>query len=67
VYEPYTKNRIPKDVVALIIEKSRLAAGRTMPQIAQHLKAVSGDINDDASERKKFFKFKNFLYKTIRV
>jgi len=67
VYEPYTKNRIPRDVVALIIEKSRLEAGRTMPQIAQHLKAVSGDIHADAVERKKFFKFKNFLYKTIRV
>ncbi len=67
VYEPYTKNRIPRDVVALIIDKSRLAAGRTMPQIAQHLKAVTGDIRTDATERKKFFKFKNFLYKTIRV
>ncbi len=67
VYEPYSKNRIPRDVVALIIEKSRQAAGRTMPQIAQHLNAVKGDIRTDATERKKFFKFKNFLYKTIRV
>jgi transcriptional regulator with GAF, ATPase, and Fis domain len=67
VYEPYSKNRIPRDVVALVIEKSRLAADRTMPQIAQHLKAVTGDIRNDAAERKKFFKFKNFLYKTIRV
>ncbi|MGA7826403.1 MAG: GPMC system transcriptional regulator [Geobacteraceae bacterium] len=67
VYEPYSKNRIPRDVVALVIEKSRLAADRTMPQIAQHLKAVNGDVRSDAAERKKFFKFKNFLYKTIRV
>jgi transcriptional regulator with GAF, ATPase, and Fis domain len=67
VYEPYSKNRIPRDVVCLIIEKTRLAAGRTMPQIARYLKAVDGDIRADASERKKFFKFKNFLYKTIRV
>jgi transcriptional regulator with GAF, ATPase, and Fis domain len=67
VYEPYSKNRIPRDVVALIIEQSRLAAGRTMPQIALHLKAVSGNIRSDTTERKKFFKFKNFLYKTIRV
>jgi transcriptional regulator with GAF, ATPase, and Fis domain len=67
VYEPYSKNRIPRDVVGLIIEKTRLAAGRTMPQIARHLKAVTGDIHDDVGEQRKFFKFKNFLYKTIRL
>jgi transcriptional regulator with GAF, ATPase, and Fis domain len=67
VYEPYTKNRIPRDVVGLIIEKTRLVAGRTMPQIARRLKAVTGDIQGDAGEQKKFFKFKNFLYKTIRL
>jgi len=67
VYEPYTKNRIPRDVVGLVIERSRVAAGRTMPQIARHLKATNGDIQGDVAERKKFFKFKNFLYKTIRV
>ncbi|MRR34239.1 GAF domain-containing protein [bacterium] len=67
VYEPYSQNRIPRDVVGLVIERSRQAAGRTMPQIARHLKAATGDIQGDAGERKKFFKFKNFLYKTIRV
>jgi len=67
VYEPYSKNRIPRDVVGLIIEKTRLTAGRTMPQIARHLKAVTGDIHDDVVEQRKFFKFKNFLYKTIRL
>jgi DNA-binding NtrC family response regulator len=67
VYEPYSKNRIPRDVVGLIIEKARLTAGRTMPQIARHLKAVTGNIHDDVVEQRKFFKFKNFLYKTIRL
>jgi DNA-binding NtrC family response regulator len=67
VYEPYSKNRIPRDVVGLIIEKTRLTAGRTMPQIARHLKAVAGDIQEDGLERKKFFKFKNFLYKTVKI
>jgi transcriptional regulator with GAF, ATPase, and Fis domain len=67
VYEPYSKNRIPRDVVGLVIERSRLEVGRTMPQIARHLRAATGDIQGDAAERKKFFKFKNFLYKTIRV
>jgi DNA-binding NtrC family response regulator len=67
VYEPYSNNRISRDVVGLIVERARLAAGRTMPQIARHLKAVTGDIQGDAGARKKFFKFKNFLYKTIRL
>lgn len=67
VYEPYSKSNISRDVVELVIEKSRLSAGRTMPQIARYLKAVSGDIREDPEERKRFFKFKNFLYKTIRV
>ena len=67
VYEPYSKNRISRDVVGLIIEKTRLDECRTMPQIARRLKAVTGDIEEDGEERKKFFKFKNFLYKTIRL
>lgn len=67
VYEPYSKNRIPRDVVRLIIEKTRHAAGRTMPQIARALGVVNGDVGKDAGEQKKFFKFKNFMYKTIRL
>ncbi len=67
VYGPYSKNRISRDMVALVIERARVNAGRTMPQIARYLKAATGDIQKDAEERKKFFKFKNFLYKTIRV
>ena len=38
-----------------------------MPQIARQLNAVSGDINHDEEERKRFFKFKNFLYKTVKI
>jgi transcriptional regulator with GAF, ATPase, and Fis domain len=67
VYEPYSQSRISRDVVRLVIERSRLAAGNTMPQIARHLKAVTGDVRKNAEERKKFFKFKNFLYKTVKI
>ncbi|MCM2356685.1 MAG: sigma 54-interacting transcriptional regulator, partial [Geobacteraceae bacterium] len=67
VYEPYSQNSIPRDVVRLVIDKGRSAAGGGMPQIARHLKAVSGDINGDEEERKRFFKFKNFLYKTVKI
>jgi transcriptional regulator with GAF, ATPase, and Fis domain len=67
VYEPYSKNRISRDVVALVVERSRLTADRTMPQIARSLRAATGDIRNDAEERRKFFKFKNFIYKTIKI
>ncbi|HEY6871346.1 MAG TPA: GPMC system transcriptional regulator [Geobacteraceae bacterium] len=67
VYEPYSRNRIPRDVVRLVIDKARAKAGKGMPQIARHLRAVEGDIYGDEEERKRFFKFKNFLYKTVKI
>jgi DNA-binding NtrC family response regulator len=67
VYEPYSQNLISRDVVRLVIEKTRSAVGKGMPQIARQLHAVSGDINHDEEERKRFFKFKNFLYKTVKI
>jgi transcriptional regulator with GAF, ATPase, and Fis domain len=67
VYEPYSQNRIARDVVLMVIDKSRAVAGKGMPQVARHLHAVTGDIVNDEEERKRFFKFKNFLYKTVRI
>ena len=67
VYEPYSKSQISRDVVRLVIEKSRVAAGKSMPEIARHLKAVGADPQEDEEQRKKFFRFKNFLYKTVRI
>lgn len=67
VYIPYSQNLISRDVVKLVIEGSKAVAGKSMPRIASHLKAVAGDINGDEEERKRFFKFKNFLYKTVRI
>lgn len=67
VYEPYSQSRISRDVVRLVIDKSRLAAGKTMPEIARHLKAIVADPMQDEEERKRFFRFKNFLYKTVKI
>ena len=67
VYEPYSRSSISREVVKLVIEKTRAAAGKGMPQIARNLKAVEGDILNDEEERKRFFKFKNFLYKTVKI
>lgn len=65
VYEPYTANRISRDVVRLVVEMAAAAAGRTMPAIARHLHAC--DDTGDGEEKKRFFRFKNFLYKTVKV
>lgn len=67
VYEPYSKSQISRDVVCLVVEKSRAASGKSMPEIARHLKAIVGDPQEDEEERKRFFRFKNFLYKTVRI
>jgi transcriptional regulator with GAF, ATPase, and Fis domain len=67
VYEPYSRNLISRDVVRMVIEGSKAVAGKSLPQVARHLKAVGGDINGNEEERKRFFKFKNFLYKTVRI
>ncbi|HJV66517.1 MAG TPA: GPMC system transcriptional regulator [Geomonas sp.] len=67
VYEPYSQSRISRDVVCLVVEKSRAAAGKSMPEIARFLKAVKGVVQDDEEERKRFFRFKNFLYKTVKI
>ena len=67
VYEPYSENRISRDTVIFVIERSRINSERTMPQVARYLKAVTGDIRTNPDDRRKFFKFKNFLYKTIKL
>jgi DNA-binding NtrC family response regulator len=67
VYEPYSKNLISREVVRLVLERSRAAAGNSIPRVAAHLKAVKGDIYGNEEERKRFFRFKNFLYKTIKI
>jgi transcriptional regulator with GAF, ATPase, and Fis domain len=67
VYQPFSQSLISRDVVRLVIEESRRISGPGMPRIARHLKAVSGDPSGDEEERRRFFKFKNFLYKTVKV
>jgi len=67
VYEPYTGNHISREVVRLVIEKTRSRAGKSMPRIAAFLKAVDSESADSQEEKLRFFRFKNFLYKTVRI
>jgi len=65
VYEPYSRNSISRETVRLVIERTRAAAGKTIPAVARMLKAVSG--TNDPEDKRKLFRFKNFLYKTVRI
>lgn len=67
VYEPYTGNHISREVVRLVIEKARERSGRSMPKIAAFLDAVDPANADSKEEKLRFFRFKNFLYKTVRI
>jgi transcriptional regulator with GAF, ATPase, and Fis domain len=67
VYEPYSRSEIPRDTVRLVVERARIAAGGSMTRAARQLKAVGGDTAGDPEERKRLFKFKNFLYKTVKI
>jgi transcriptional regulator with GAF, ATPase, and Fis domain len=65
VYEPFSHNDLSRETVRLVIEKARGAAGKTMPAVARYLNAVAGGVAKD-EEQRQLFRFKNFLYKTIR-
>lgn len=67
VYTPYTASAISRDTVRLVVEMARNTAGRTMPEIARYLRGVDGDQANNSEYQKKFFRFKNFLYKTVKL
>jgi transcriptional regulator with GAF, ATPase, and Fis domain len=66
VYEPFSRNDISRESVRLVIEKTRGLAGKTMPAVARYLKAL-GDGEASDEEQRRLFKFKNFLYKTVKI
>jgi transcriptional regulator with GAF, ATPase, and Fis domain len=66
IYEPFSRSDISRETVRLVIEKTRGVAGKTMPAVARYLKAL-GDGVDSEDEQRRLFKFKNFLYKTVKI
>lgn len=66
VYEPFSQNDISRETVKLAIDKARVKAGKTMPAVARYLRAV-GDGLAKEEEQRQLFRFKNFLYKTIKI
>jgi DNA-binding NtrC family response regulator len=66
-YEPFSRNDISRDTVRLVIEKARTIAGKTMPAVARYLKAIDGGPGREEEEQRQLFRFKNFLYKTVKI
>ena len=66
VYQPYTQQELTREVVLKVIEKARAEGATNMPKLAQRLRAC--DPSDESeSEKRNFYRFKNFLYKTVRI
>ncbi|MBE9487365.1 MAG: sigma 54-interacting transcriptional regulator [Chloroflexi bacterium] len=66
IYQPYSQKELTREAVLMVVERAREQGARSMPKLARVLKAC--DPSDPSSEgRKAFYRFKNFLYKTIRV
>lgn len=66
IYEPFSRNDISRETVRLVIEKARVKAGKTMPAVARYLKALTEGVEKE-EEQRQLFRFKNFLYKTVKI
>ncbi|WP_303722455.1 GPMC system transcriptional regulator [Malonomonas rubra] len=66
IYHPYSQKELTREVVLKVIEEARQKGASSMPKLARMLKACD-PADKTAEERKVFFRFKNFLYKTIRI
>ncbi len=66
IYEPFSRSDLSRETVRLVIEKARGKAGKTLPAVANYLRAVSAGISRE-EEQRQLYRFKNFLYKTVRL
>ncbi|MDH7500397.1 MAG: hypothetical protein QHH30_08435 [candidate division NC10 bacterium] len=67
VYRPYCANEITREMVKLILSQARTDGGGSLSKMAVDLKACLPHFNQEEEERRKFIRFKNFLYKTVRI
>jgi len=66
VYQPYNKQELTREVVIKLVEKARAEGATNMPKMARLLSVCDPNANSSA-EKKEFYRFKNFLYKTVRI
>jgi len=66
LYNPYSENRLSRDSVRRVVELARSEGATNMPKVARMLGACDPASADEEQQRT-FYRFKNFLYKTIRI
>ena len=66
VHKPFADNRLTSDTVRALIGEVRRNGARNIPEVALALKACDPH-NGNAEEQRRFYKFKNFLYKTVKI
>ncbi len=62
VYQPYSGNEITREAVVEVVAQMRQQGAESMPKLARILVAC-----DPETEQKQFYRFKNFLYKTVKI
>ena len=66
IYQPYAKQELTREVVIKLIEKARAEGATNMPKLARLLCACD-PADESPEEKKNFYRFKNFFYKTVRI
>jgi DNA-binding NtrC family response regulator len=67
VYKPYSEKAITRQTAKEVIEKGKEEFGGGIPNLALKLKVCSSIDGQNREEALKFQKFKNFIYKTIKI
>jgi transcriptional regulator with GAF, ATPase, and Fis domain len=66
VHKPFADNQLTRDMVKGLVDLARRDGARNMPDIAVALQACDPH-SEDGDEQRRFYKFKNFLYKTVKI
>jgi hypothetical protein len=66
VYTPFTEGMISKEAIRELVSLARKNGATSLPKIAVALRACDPK-SELETEKKLFFRFKNFLYKTIKI
>jgi transcriptional regulator with GAF, ATPase, and Fis domain len=66
VYTPYGRQEITRATVLKLVDRARSEGATNMPKLARYF-AACDPTSKDAEEKKRFYRFKNFLYKTVGI
>jgi transcriptional regulator with GAF, ATPase, and Fis domain len=66
VYAPYSRQEITRATVLKLVDRARSEGATNMPKLARYFAACDPS-GKDPEEMKRFYRFKNFLYKSIGI